>query len=57
MAYGPSDVTMSKLQAIWRHFEWSWPVLAAAALVGLSIITFIPVVLVSAALPGRGLPK
>ncbi|MCY4109920.1 MAG: hypothetical protein OXG11_12950 [Chloroflexi bacterium] len=57
VAYGPSNVTRGQLQAIWRHFEWSWSVLAGAALIGLSIITFVPALLVTAALPRRGLPK
>lgn len=55
VAYGPSDLTRSKLQAIGSHFRWSWPVLAGAALFGLSLIIFIPVLLITAALPGRGL--
>ena len=56
VAYGPSDLTLSKLQGIWRTFRWSWVVLAGAAVAGLWIITFTPALLVTAALPRRGSP-
>ena len=56
VAYGPSDLTLSKFQGIWRTFKWTWAVLAGAAVAGLWIITFIPVLLVTAALPRRGSP-
>ena len=52
-AYGPSDLTLDKLQAIWRNFKWTWPVLGVTSIFGLWIITFIPVLLVTAALPRR----
>ena len=51
VAYGPSDLTLSKLQAIWRTFRWTWVVLAGLSTAGLWIITFIPALLVTAALP------
>ena len=54
VAYGPSDLTLSKFQGIWRTFRWSWVVLAGAALAGLWIITFIPALLVTAALRRGG---
>ena len=52
-AYGPSDLTLDKLQAIWRNFKWTWPVLGVTSIFGLWIITFIPALLVSAALRRR----
>ena len=54
VAYGPSDLTLSKLQGIWRTFRWTWVVLAGAAVAGLWIITFIPALLVTAALRRGG---
>ena len=50
-AYGPRGLTLSKFQGIWRTLRWSWVVLAGAGIVGLSIITFIPALLVTASLP------
>ena len=55
VAYGPSELTLSKFQGIWRTFSWTWVVLACASIAGLSIITLIPALLVTAALPRRGL--
>ena len=54
VAYGPRDLTLSKFQGVWSAFRWSWVVLAGAGIVGLSIITFIPALLVAAALPRHG---
>ena len=54
VAYGPGDLTLSKFQGMWRTFEWTWVVLAGAAIFGLWIITFIPALLVTAALRRGG---
>ncbi len=56
VAYGPDDLTLSKFQGMWRTFEWTWVVLAGAAIFGLWIITFIPALLATAALSRRGSP-
>ena len=52
-AYGPSDLTLSKVQGIWRTFRWSWTVLTSAAIFGLWLITFIPALLITTAVPRR----
>ena len=54
VAYGPGDLTLSKFQGMWRTFEWTWVVLAGAAIFGLWIITLIPALLVTAALRRGG---
>ncbi|MCY3801081.1 MAG: hypothetical protein OXG46_05850 [Chloroflexi bacterium] len=56
-AYGPSDLTRSKLAAMWSHSTWSWPALAVGMVFGLWTIAFFPALLVTAALPRRGLPQ
>ena len=58
VAYSEPDPTRSKLQAMWRVFssDWRWPVLMTDLAIALTFITFIPVVLVTAALRRRGLP-
>lgn len=56
-AYGPSDLTLSKVQGLWRTFRWSWIVLTGAAVFGLWLITHIPALLVTAALPRRRLSQ
>lgn len=57
LAYSEPAPTRGKLHAIW-HFllsDWRWPVLIADVAVALILLTFIPVLLVTAALPRRGL--
>ena len=51
VAYGTSEPTRSKLRAVWDTFTtgWRWPVTLARMVVGLTLITFFPVVLVTAA--------
>ena len=58
VAYSASELTRSKLQAIWHTFssDWRWPVLLADFAITLTLILLIPALLVIAALPGRGLP-
>ncbi len=57
VAYSAPDLTRSKLRAMWRVFisDWRWPVLAVDAAIAMTLITFIPALLVTAALPRRGL--
>ena len=56
--YTAAGLTLDKLRNIWGTFtsDWRWPVLAVDAAIGMTLITFIPVLLVTAALPRRGLP-
>ena len=51
VAYGTSEPTRSKLRAVWDTFTsgWRWPVTLARMVVGLTLITFFPIVLVTAA--------
>ena len=51
VAYGASEPTRSKLRAVWESFTsgWRWPATLARMVVGLTLITFFPVVLVAAA--------
>ena len=58
VAYSAPELTRSKLRAMWRVFisDWRWPVLAVDAAIAMAFITFIPALLVTAALPRRGLP-
>ena len=51
LAYGAPEPTRSKLQAVWHttSSDWRWPVLLTSVAAGLTLITFIPVVLVTAA--------
>ena len=51
VAYGAPEPTRSKLQAVWHttSSDWRWPVLLTSVAAGLTLITFIPVVLVTAA--------
>ena len=57
VAYSAPELTRSKLRAMWRVFisDWRWPVLAVDAAIAMTLITFIPTLLVTAALPRRGL--
>ena len=56
VAYGAPEPTRGKLQAMWHIFssDWRWPVLAVDAAIAMTLITFIPALLVTAALPRRG---
>ena len=58
IVYMAAEPTRDKLRNMWGAFtsDWSWPVLAVDAAIGMMLITFIPVLLVTAALPRRGLP-
>ncbi|MCY3913915.1 MAG: hypothetical protein OXG43_11830 [Chloroflexi bacterium] len=51
VAYGTAEPTRSKVRAIWESFTsgWRWPATLARMVVGLTLITFFPVVLVTAA--------
>ena len=56
-AYGTSEPTRSKLGAVWDTFTsgWRWPVSLVRMVVGLTMISFFPVVLVTAACRRWGL--
>ncbi len=56
--YMAAEPIWSKLRDKWRVFtsDWSWPILALDGAIGMTLITFIPVLLVTAALPRRGSP-
>ena len=56
--YMAAEPVWSKLRDKWRVFtsDWSWPVLAVDGAIGMTLITFIPVLLVTAALPRRRSP-
>ena len=56
-AYSELELTRGKLRAMWHAFlsDWRWPVLVADVAVVMAIIIFIPALLVTAALPRRGL--
>ena len=58
VAYGAPEPTWSKLRAVWRAFstDWRWPTLIVDIAIALTFITFIPALLVTAALPRRGQP-
>ncbi len=51
VAYGTAEPTRSKLRAVWESFTsgWRWPATLARMVVGLTLIAFFPVVLVTAA--------
>ncbi len=55
VADSTKEPTWIKLQAIWRVFtsDWRWPVLVVDTAVAMTLITFIPVLLVTAALSRR----
>ena len=56
--YGAPELTRSKLRAMWRVFisHWRWPVLAVDTAITMTVITLIPALLLTAALPRRGSP-
>ena len=56
--YTAAGLTRVKLRNIWGTFtsDWRWPVLAVDAAIGMTLITFIPVLLVTASLRRRGQP-
>ena len=51
VVYSMAEPTWSKLRAIWRTLtsDWRWPVLAADVALALTLITFIPALLVATA--------
>ena len=55
-AHGAPELTRSKLRAMWSVFtsDWRWPALLASLIFGPTLVIFIPVLLITAALPGRG---
>lgn len=58
VAYSAPEPTWTKLQAVWRTFttNWKWAVLAVSFSGALTLIGFVPMVLVAAALPTRWTP-
>ena len=54
VVHSASEPTISKLRALWRMMssDWHWPAQVAKAAVGLTLVTLIPVLLVSAAWRG-----
>ena len=56
-AYGASEPTLSKFRGLWHSFtsDWRWPALLAELAIALTFITFIPILLVTVALPRRSL--
>lgn len=55
VAYSAPEPTLTKLLAVGRTFisEWRWAVLAVSSAIGLTLIGFVPMALVAAALPTR----
>lgn len=53
VVHGAAEPTRSKLQSLWRFVtsEWQWPVLAVMAALALTMVTLIPVLLISAVWP------
>ncbi len=53
--YMASEPTLAKLRTVWTTFtsDWGWPVMMAQAVIGMTLVTFIPTLLVAAALPRR----
>ena len=58
IVYMAPEPIWSKLRDKWRVFtsDWSWPILALDGAIGMTLITFIPVLLVTTALRRRGSP-
>ena len=55
VAYSAPEPTWTKLLAVWRTFttDWKWAVLAVSLSGALTLIGFVPMVLIAAALPTR----
>ena len=55
VAYGPAAPTRSKFQGLWAVFtsDWRWPVLMVDLAIASTLIIFIPILLIAAALPRR----
>ena len=55
IVYMAAEPTRGKLRTMWDIFtsDWRWPVLAVEAAIAMTLITFIPALLVTAALPRR----
>ena len=56
--YGAPELTRSKLRAMLRVFtsHWRWPVMVVDTAITMTVITLIPALLLTAALPRRGSP-
>ena len=54
--YMASELTREKLRTMWGTFtsDWRWSVLTVHAAIVMTLITFIPALLITAALPRRG---
>ena len=59
VAYGTSEPTRGKLAGLWTLLisGWRWPLLLADLFIALTFITFVPVLLVSLALPRPSAPR
>ena len=57
-AYMARTPTLGKLRVMWDMFAsgWRWPVLAVEAAIGMTVVTFIPALLVTAVLRRRDQP-
>ena len=57
VAHSAPELTRSKLRAMWSVFtsDWRWPMLLANLTFGPTLVIFIPALLITAALPRRGL--
>ncbi len=58
VAFTAPELTRSKIRAMLGVLtsHWRWPVMVLEVAIAMTLITFIPVLLVTAALPGRGWP-
>ena len=56
--YMAAEPTLAKLRTVWNTFtsDWGWPVMMAQASIGMTVVSFIPALLVTAALRQRGSP-
>ena len=56
--YMAAKPTLGKLRTMWTMFtsDWGWPLLAAEAAIGMTVVVFATALLVSAALRRRGWP-
>ena len=57
--YTEAKSTLSKPRTAWNTFtsDWRWPVLIVQSAIGMTVVTFIPALLVAAALPRRRLSQ
>ncbi len=56
VVYMAAEPTRGKLRTMWDIFtsDWRWPVLAVDLAIAMTVVTFIPALLATAALPRRG---